>query len=213
MMMRRIRKYFFSGLAVFLPLVLTIYVCIWFLNFAESIIGKYLKPFLLDNYDFYFWGLGIAVLVLIILFFGFLITNYFGRAAHRMTEKIMLQIPIMSSIYPAFKEIAGFIFKEEENADNPQQVVMIQWPRPGVYTIGFLTNKTPKVIADQAGGKDMVNVLIPTVPNPLTGFIAILPRENVTPLAMTVEDAIKIIVSGGVVDPHYKVATEEPRAV
>ena len=200
-MLRRIRKYFFSGLAVVLPFILTIYVFVWFLNFSEGIFGKFLKPFLLNNYDFYIWGLGIVVLVTLILCSGFLVANYFGRSAHRMTERLMMRIPLMGSVYPAFKEIARFLFREEDAAGRPQQVVLIEWPRIGLYTLGFLTNRTPKIICD-AAGLDLVNVLVPTVPNPLSGFIAMIPRENVTILPMTVEDAIKIVVSGGVVDPY-----------
>ncbi|MEI6438513.1 MAG: DUF502 domain-containing protein [Candidatus Omnitrophota bacterium] len=204
----RFKKYFFSGLAVFMPFILTIYVSVWFLNFAESIFGKYLRPFLMENYDFYIWGLGIVVLVILILFCGFIVTNYFGRAIHRATENLMLRIPVMNSVYPAFKEIARFVFKEEDATGLPQQVVVVEWPQPGQYTIGFLTNTTPKVICDVVG-LNMVNVLIPTVPNPLTGFLMMIPREKVTTIRMSVEEAIKVIVSGGVVDPHNFVSNEE----
>lgn len=206
-MTRRLKKYFFSGLAVFLPFILTIYVCAWFLNFSESIFGKYLRPFLLENYDFYIWGLGIVVLVVLILFSGFIVTNYFGRAIHRTTESLMMRIPVMKSIYPAFKEIAKFIFREDDGTQLPQQVVLVQWPRLGLYTLGFLTNKTTKVIMD-ATGQDMVNVLIPHVPNPLSGYFMMVPRSEIIPLQMSVEDAIKIIVSGGVVDPHALLSNE-----
>lgn len=208
-MLHRTKKYFFSGLAVFLPFILTINVCVWFLGFSESIFGKYLRPFLLNNYDFYIWGLGIVVLVVLILFSGFLVTNYFGRAIHRAIENLMMRIPVMQSIYPAFKEIAKFVFKEDDGATLPQQVVVVEWPRAGQYTIGFLTNTTPKMIAE-AVGKEMVNVLIPTVPNPLTGFLMMIPRSEVIHIKMTVEEAIKIVVSGGVVDPHAFVSNETP---
>ncbi|MBF0593401.1 MAG: DUF502 domain-containing protein [Candidatus Omnitrophica bacterium] len=208
-MLNRLKKYFFSGLAVFLPFILTINVCVWFLNFSESIFGKYLRPFLLENYDFYIWGLGIVVLVVLILLSGFLITNYFGRNIHRAVENIMMNVPLMGSIYPAFKEIAKFIFKEDNGVNMPQQVVLIEWPRLGIYTIGFLTNKTTKVIME-AVGQDMVNVLIPHVPNPLSGYFMMIPRSQIIPVRLTVEEAIKIIVSGGVVDPHALVSNENP---
>ncbi len=201
-MFRRIKKYFFSGLAVFLPVVLTIYVCVWVLNFAENIFGKYLRPFFMNNYDFYFWGIGIAVLITIILCCGFLITNYFGRSVHRFAEGLLMRIPVMGSVYPAFKEIARFLFREEDARGAVQQVVMVEWPHDGIYTLGFLTNKTNKV-------RELVNVLIPTVPNPLSGFVMMFPREKVTDLSLTIEEAVKIIVSGGVVDPHAVVIHEE----
>lgn len=199
-MFRSLKKYFFSGLAVFLPFALTVNVCVWILNFSENLFGKYLRKFFIENYDFYFWGLGLLLLVAIILFCGFLITNYFGRSLHRLTEDLMMRIPVMSSLYPAFKEIAKFIFREDDTG-KPQQVVLVEWPAPGCLTIGFLTNKTCAAACPSEGG-DYVNVLIPTVPNPLSGFVMIFPRDRVRPLALSVEDAVKIIVSGGVVDPQ-----------
>jgi uncharacterized membrane protein len=197
-MFKRFKKYFFSGLAVFLPMGLTIYVFIWVLNFAESIFGRYLRPFFLDYYDFYFWGLGIIVLLLIILFCGFLVTNYFGRQLQATTEKLMLRIPLMANIYPAFKEIAKFIFRDKKA--RVERVVLVEWPRKGCYSIGFLTNTAPKQVTEKLNLK-LVNVLIPTVPNPLTGFVIMFPEAEVISLPITVEEAVKIIVSGGVVNP------------
>lgn len=207
-MFRKTKKYFFSGLAVFLPVVLTIYVCVWFLNFAENIFGKFLRPFFLNNYDFYFWGIGIVVLFTIIMFCGFLIANYFGRSIHRFAESLVMRIPVIANIYPAFKEIAKFLFREDDGKTSLQQVVLVEWPLEGVYTIGFLTNKTCKVICDIAG-QELVNVLIPNVPNPLTGFMMMFPRHKMKDLPLTVEEAVKIIVSGGVVDPYAPVSHEE----
>ncbi|MBF0569692.1 MAG: DUF502 domain-containing protein [Candidatus Omnitrophica bacterium] len=198
-MWQRFKKYFFSGLAVFLPLALTIYVSIGVLNFAESIFGRYLRPFFLQNYDFYFWGLGIVTLVVIILFCGFLITNYFGRFIHRQAEKILLRIPLVGHVYPAFKEIAKFLFREE--ASGFQQVVLISWPQKGQYALAFMTNKTAAFICEKTG-REMINVLMPHVPNPLTGFLIIVPRDEAIFLDITVEEAAKMIVSGGVVNPE-----------
>ena len=201
----RLKKYFFSGLVVFLPLALTIYVSIWVLNFFESLLGKYLRPFFLEHYDFYIWGLGIIVLLVLVLFCGFLVTNYFGRAIHRLTEKALLNIPLTASIYPAFKEIAKFLFNEK--VDRFQQVVLVQWPSPGLYALGFVTNNTPAAISERVG-KELCNVLIPHVPNPVSGYIVIVPREALIPLSLSVEDAVKFIVSGGVVDPTIAISDE-----
>jgi uncharacterized membrane protein len=195
-MLSRLKKYFFSGLAIFLPLVLAIYVFVWLMNFVESLLGKYLKPFFLEYYDFYFWGIGILILVLLILFSGFLITHYFGRVIHRTTEKLVLQVPLLGMIYPAFKEISKFFFQEKARFD---KVVLVEWPCKGAYVIGFLTNPTVLRISDKVG-KKLSNVMIPSVPNPLTGFIVMLPDELITPLDITVEEAVKIIVSGGVIN-------------
>ncbi len=196
-MVRRLRKYFLSGLAVFLPLTLAVYVFVWLMNFVEKLLGKYLKPLFLEYYDFYFWGIGILVLVLLILFGGFLITHYFGKVMHRVAEKLVLKVPLLNTIYPAFKEISKFLFRSQKV--NIQKVVMVQWPRPGVYVVAFLTNTTSERIARHTG-KKLCNVMIPSVPNPLTGFAVMIPEDEITPLDITIEEAVKIIVSGGVIN-------------
>ncbi len=203
-MFRRLKKYFFTGLAVFLPFLLTLYISVWILNFFESILGRYLRPLLLEYYDFYFWGIGIIVLLVLIMLFGFLATNYFGRVVHRSTEKLFLSVPLLGNIYPAFKEIAKFLFREDSAEDKdqaPQQVVLVEWPREGSWSVGFLTNRSPEEVCAMVG-RELVSVLIPTVPNPLTGFVVMIPKEKVFPLKMSMEDAVKIVVSGGVVIPH-----------
>ncbi len=201
-MFLRLRKYFLSGLAVFLPLAFAVYAFIWILNFMEGLLGRFLRPLFIEYYDFYFWGLGILILVLIILFCGFCVTYYFGKVLHRVTERVVLRIPLLGSIYPAFREIAGFLFKE--HTAKIQQVVMIQWPCKGVYTIGFLTNKTSDRIAVKVGRR-MSNVMVPHVPNPLVGFVVMVPDEDIVPLSITIEEAVKIIVSGGVINGEASV--------
>lgn len=207
-----LKKYFFSGLVVFLPLMLTIYVCIVFLNFAENIFGKYLRSFFIYHYDFYFWGIGLLVLLAIILLSGFLITNYFGRSFYRWAENGFVKIPIVGSLYPAFKEVAQFIFKEDKTKKYLAEVVLVQWPLEGTYTVAFLTNKAPEKI-NQLIGQESVTVLIPTVPNPFTGFMAVVPKSKVQSLSISVEDAIKMMVSGGVVDPTIKNGQEVEKAL
>ncbi len=204
-MFQRLKKYFFSGLAVFLPLALAVYAFIWLMNFVESLLGKYLKPFFLEYYDFYFWGFGILILLLLVLFSGFLITHYFGRIMHRMTEKIVLSVPLLGMIYPAFKEISKFVFQEKAHFD---KVVLAEWPCRGAYVLGFLTNPTTRRISDKIG-KKLSNVMIPNVPNPLTGFVVMIPDELITPLDITVEEAVKIIVSGGVMNLENNESSED----
>ncbi len=112
-MWHRVKKYFFSGLAVFLPLGLTIQVFLWALKFSDNILGGSLRQYLQRNYHFDFPGFGILILVSAILFCGFLVTNYFGRVLHRSIDRLMMQIPLIATIYSAFKEIAQFFFQEK----------------------------------------------------------------------------------------------------
>lgn len=190
------KKYFFSGVAVVLPLALAVYVFIWLLNFVDGLLGRYLKPLLLEYYDTYFWGTGIVLLVILTLLSGFLITQYFGRVGHRMMEKMVVQIPLLGLIYPAFKEVSQFFFQEKTHFE---RAVLVEWPRQGAYLLGFVTNPTTSKISDKVG-KKLTNVMIPNVPNPLTGFVIMVPDELITPLDITVEEAVKIVVSGGVIN-------------
>ncbi len=206
--MRRILKtYFVSGLAVFVPLALAVYVFVWIMNFAESLLGKYIKPLFLEYYDFYFWGMGIIILVVVILLCGFIVAQYLGKVVHQVAERMLVRVPILGTIYPAFKEISRFLFRE--HAAGIQKVVMIQWPRPGVYAIAFLTSRVSENIA-VAAGRPLCNVMIPTVPNPLTGFVVMVPEEEITPLPISIEDAVKIIVSGGVINGTDPLKPEPP---
>jgi uncharacterized membrane protein len=125
---------------------------------------------------------------------------------HRAAEKLVLQVPVLGMIYPAFKEISKFFFQEKAHFE---KVVLAEWPSKGSYVIGFITNPTTVRINDKVG-KKLSNVMIPNVPNPLTGFVVMLPDELITPLDITVEEAVKIIVSGGVINLDHVETAEDP---
>jgi uncharacterized membrane protein len=115
---------------------------------------------------------------------------------HRTTEKLVLQVPLLGMIYPAFKEISKFFFQEKARFE---KVVLVEWPCKESYVIGFLTSSTTVRISNKVG-KKLSNVMIPKVPNPLTGFVVMVPDELITSLDITVEEAVRIIVSGGVIN-------------
>jgi len=200
-MFTRIRRYFLSGLVVFVPLALSVYLFILLINVADGLLGKFLKPYFYEELGFYPRGVSIVIGVLGIILIGFLATNYFGRKIHGFFEKIVLKLPFFRQVYPAAKEMAIFLFSRDRLAF--KQVVIIEYPRQGIYSFGFLTNETSKPICDLTG-REMYNIFIPSAPGPLTGYVVMVPRKHVTMTDITVEDAIKYIVSGGVVNPvHY----------
>jgi uncharacterized membrane protein len=139
------------------------------------------------------------------LFSGFLVTQYFGKVIHRATEKLVSRVPFLSMIYPAFKEISKFFFQEKARFE---KVVLVEWPSKNTYAVGFLTNPTTPRISGKVG-KKLSNVMIPNVPNPLTGFVVMVPDELITPLDITVEEAVRIIVSGGVINLENVQSTED----
>lgn len=194
---KRLRRYFISGLGVFLPLALTLYLGIWAFNFTDGFFGKFIRPFFPDEFRYYFPGLSILIGLIIITLIGFVIAHYLGRRIHVVFERMLLRLPFFKQIYPAFKEMVNFLFSGEKKLAF-KQVVIIEYPSAGIYTIGFLTNEAPKKACEKIG-QALLNVFIPTVPNPLTGFVVMVPKDKVRFTDISVDEAVKYLVSGGVV--------------
>lgn len=197
-MLARLRKYFLSGLVVFLPLALTVFLFTWTLAFTDGLLGKYIAPYFQQRFGFYFRGLGLIISIFIIMGIGFFATNYFGRKLHAIFEKILIKLPFFKQVYPAFKEIALFLFSRDKMAF--RQVVIIQYPCKGIFSLGFLTNETCEKVSKLAG-KDLCNVFVPTTPSPMTGYVVMVPKEEIVFSDLSIEDALRVIVSGGVLNP------------
>lgn len=198
-MIGRIRKYFISGLLVFLPLAITVYFFVWVVNFADGLLGRFLEPIIYEKFGFYIPGLGIAVGVYLIILTGFFVANYLGKKIYDFFEKLLLKFPFFRQVYPAIKEIAHFIFAQDKFSSF-KKVVLIEYPRKGIYAFAFLTNDSSKRMTEKIG-KDLCNVFVPSAPGPLTGYVILVPRKEIIFTEMTVEEAMKFIVSGGVLNP------------
>lgn len=196
---KRLNMYFISGVIIFLPLTLTIYLFIWLVTFADGLLGKFLKPYFIREFGFYFRGISILIGVYLIILIGFFATHYLGRKIYLRVENLIVKLPFFRQVYPSIKEIAVFVFSRDKMAF--RQVVLIQYPRPGIYSLGFLTNEESGRMARFIKGTAVCNVLIPTVPNPLSGFVVIVPKTEVVFTDISVEEAVKYIVSGGVLNP------------
>lgn len=193
--MNKLKRYFISGLIIFLPLALTVYLLFITISFADNLLGKYIEPYFSREFGFYFRGFSILICVSVIILIGFVGTNFIGHKFYPMFEGFLLKLPFFKQVYPAFKDIAVFLFSREKFT--LRQVVMVEWPSPGIYALGFLTNEVPKKIADHAK-KELCYVYIPKSPSPLSGFLTLIPKKNLAFPDITVEDAIKILVTGGV---------------
>jgi uncharacterized membrane protein len=200
--MKNLRKYFVAGLIAFLPLALTTKLLIVTFNFADGILGKYIEPRFLKEFGFYFRGLSILICVFLIIVIGFLITHFLGKRIFPLFEKLILQLPVVKQVYPAFKEISLFLFSEEKM--NFHKVVLVQYPRPGIYSIGFLTNDVPPNVGKNVS-VGMSYVFIPHTPSPLTGFLSLVPKSEIVYPDISVEEALKILVSAGVVKGRSEV--------
>lgn len=202
-MFGNIRKYFISGLVVFLPIALTVYLFYLAISFTDKFFKEFFEKLGFGFGDYY--GLSIVIGIGIIILIGFITTNFLGRKIHGFFEKIVLKLPFFKQVYPALKEMAVFLFARER-LSSFKQVVLIEYPRKGLYAMGFLTNDSSHEICDKIG-KELCNVFIPSSPGPLTGFTILVPKKDVTYTQISIEDAFKFIVSGGVVNPHEMVAS------
>jgi len=200
-MLGNIRKYFISGLVVFLPIALTIYLFYLAFVFADNFFVEFFEKLGFSFGDFY--GLSIIIGICIIVLIGFITTNFLGRKIHSFFERIVLKLPFFKQVYPALKEMAVFLFARER-LSSFKQVVLVEYPRKGMYAMGFLTNDSSKEICDNTG-KELCNVFVPSSPGPLTGFTVLIPKKEIIYMKISIEDAFKFIVSGGVVNPHEQI--------
>jgi uncharacterized membrane protein len=184
------RRYFVTGLATLFPVAVTIWLVVQIFQFADGFLGNAL--------GFQFPGLGLAVTLLVILLVGVLSVHFFGRVLFQVMEFWLKRLPIVRSIYPPVKQLADFLFGGDDKAAQTfKRVVIIPYPRQGVYSIAFVTNETKTVATGKP--QTFLTCLIPNPPSPFTGPLMFVPEEDAIPLDLSVEDAVKFVVSGGVV--------------
>ncbi len=193
-----LRTYFFAGIATLFPLFVTIYLVFVILKFGDSLVGKYLNPILLKNYGFTIPGLGFVTMLLVIIGIGLFSTHFIGRKILPFLERLFLKIPLVANIYPSAKQLSDFLFTMKK--EDIGKVVLVEYPYPGAYSIGFVTNENLSFFDQESKGK-MISVFIPIAPSPFSGFLVLLPQEKVKILNISMEQAIKFIVSGGVISP------------
>jgi len=188
---RALRRYFVTGLAALFPVVVTLWLVVLIFNFADRTLGRWL--------GFSFPGLGLVVTLIVILLVGVLSIHFFGRVLFRTIEMGLSWLPIIRKIYPPVKQFAQFLFEEGGKQTTVRGVVLAQYPRLGTYTIAFVTNEIRTTITGSP--QTLLTLLLPNPPSPFTGPIILVPKEDVIPLDLSVEDVVKFIVSFGVVTP------------
>ncbi len=191
---RKLRNYFATGLLVILPAIVTGYVLWKVFRWVDSFLGGLIGGYLGYNIP----GIGFVATILGILFIGLLASNIIGRRFIALGEWILTKIPLVNKIYTGVQQIASVLLREKRAVF--QRAVMLEYPRRGVYSIAFVTNETSTEFPVESG-KNLVTLFLPTTPNPTSGFLLIMPEEDTIRLSMTVEEAIKLIISGGSVLP------------
>lgn len=197
-MLKHLRSFFFTGLIVLFPVIISIKLVFWGFERADRILGNLLQQILLRFFNFTkpIPGLGLIVLVILITLTGIFAKNYLGKKLIAVGERILGKIPIFKSVYNTSKQITDSFSNKEKSVF--QKVVLIEYPRPGIYSPGFLTGDAPVEIADRTG-KRLLNVFVPTAPNPATGYLVFVPAEEVIMLDMSVEDGFKLVISAGII--------------
>jgi uncharacterized membrane protein len=210
------KKHFITGLVILLPLVVTIAVVIFLVNFLTDPfidgVSALLAKMHIINKGFLFlspdqlvrYGAKIIILILLFLFtvaLGIIARWFLINTFFRLGDKILHRIPVVNTVYKTTQDIINTLFVSDKNSF--KQVVMVPFPRPDVFVLGLIARDSPQ-ICSQTAGEDLVSVFVPTTPNPTTGFLLMFKRADLIPIDMKPEDAIKYIVSCGVIIPEAK---------
>ncbi|MBM3560689.1 MAG: DUF502 domain-containing protein [Alphaproteobacteria bacterium] len=203
----RLRRWFFAGVLVTTPIGITIYLTWLVLAFVDARVTPLIPPdYNLNTYlPVGIPGLGLIVLLIVVTLIGAVATMLVGRTLVRWSEEIVGRLPVVRSIYSATKQIVETIVAQKSNAF--REVVMFEYPRPGTWALGFVTGITEGEIQDLTED-EVVNVFLPTTPNPTSGYLLFVPRKQLVRLSMSVEEGIKMIISGGIVTPPDRRAPE-----
>lgn len=202
-----IKKYLITGMLVWLPLAITVWVLLWLVGLMDAIFGGVLfgiEAFLPGEVATAFdrlraiHGLGVILVLLVLLFTGALVSNVAGRWLVRQWDRLFTNIPIVKSIYTSVKKVSNTLFSSDGNAF--RKAMLVQYPRAGVWTIAFQTGVPGGEVAQHLGA-DYVSVYVPTTPNPTSGFFLLVPRAEVIELDMSVDEALTYVISMGAVQP------------
>jgi len=205
-MLTRLRNYLISGLLFWIPLILTIVVIKFFLEFINGLVPKEYLPEAIFNLDTTIPGSGIFLLFIIILITGVLVTNILGRRLVVLWEKLLNSIPGFRNIYNILKKVSDTVLNT--SSESFKKAFLVQYPSKGIWVIAFQSGAY-RGEAESIIGEKIINLFIPTTPNPTSGFFVLIPRKDAYELDMSVEDAFKLVISAGVVSPNSEEIIEK----
>jgi len=197
---KKIKNYFLTGLIVLGPLALTLLVVQWFIGLVDGLILGLLPEGIHPKklFGVYLPGLGLLASLLLVLLVGMLTSSIFGRTLLSYSEWVFSHTPGIKGIYHLFKQVTDTLVNKDKGGF--RKVVLLEYPRRGLWTLAFLTGPTMGELQRRAA-QPMVNVFVPTTPNPTSGFFLLVPAAEVVELQMTVDEALKMVVSVGMVTP------------
>jgi len=193
------KKYIITGLLIWIPLVITIWVLKLIVESLDQVLLLLPPEFRTENWlGIYVPGMGVVMTLVIVLLTGLFATNLIGARLVHFWHEILHRIPVVNSIYSSVKQISDTLFSSSGQAF--RKALLVQWPHPGMWTVAFLTGQPGGDVARRLQG-DFVSVYVPTTPNPTGGYFVVVARKDVIELDMSVDAALKYIISMGVVPP------------
>lgn len=203
-MMTRLRRYLLTGIVVTAPISITIYLTYIFLTFVDKHVARIIpNDWHPNNFSALFGdtaipGLGLIVAIAFFIVIGWFATNVLGRFIIRLYEYVLDRMPIIRNIYGTIKQIFETIMATQSKAF--REPVMLEYPRKGVWSIGFITGRTEGEV-QRITEEETINVFVPTTPNPTSGYLLFVPKKELKFLNMSVEEAVKLVVSAGIITP------------
>lgn len=201
----RLRAYFLAGILVTGPIAFTLWITWSIVDFIDRAVSHLVPSAYAPGlyFPFNIPGFGLVVAIVALTFIGWLAAGYFGVVLLRLSDRVMKRMPVISGIYKAFKQIFDTVFANR--TDTFREAVLIEWPRRGAWTVAFLTAKAEGPMQSNVAS-DAIAVYVPTTPNPTSGYLCYVSRAEIVPLDMAVEDAIKLVISCGIIMPQPKPA-------
>ena len=197
--MKHLRNYFISGLLFWVPLALTVIVIKFFLELINNLVPKKYLPEAIFNLDTTIPGSGIILILIVILITGVLVTNILGRKLVALWEKVLNKIPGFRNVYNVLKKVSDTVFNT--STESFRKAFLIQYPSKGIWVIAFQSGDY-KGEAESIIGEEIMNLFVPTTPNPTSGFFVMMAKKDAFELDMSVEEAFKLVISAGVVTPN-----------
>ena len=205
---QRLRVYFFAGILVTAPISITFYLAWLFITFIDAQVRGMVPPrFHPETYlPFSVPGIGLVLIIVCLALIGWLTAGFLGRLIMRMQDRLLAGMPVIRSVYGATKQILETVLANQSKAF--REVVLVEYPRRGLWCLAFQVGETAGEVQNVTSDR-VVNIFLPTTPNPTSGFLLFVPREDVISLGMSVEEGIKMVVSGGIVTPPDRRPEEE----
>ena len=196
--MKRLRNYFISGLLFWVPLALTVLVIKFFLELINNLVPQKYLPEAIFNLDTTIPGSGIILVLIVILITGVMVTNILGRKLVALWEKVLNKIPGFRNVYNVLKKVSDTVFNT--STESFRKAFLIQYPSKGIWVIAFQSGDY-RGEAESIIGEEIMNLFVPTTPNPTSGFFVMMAKKDAFELDMSVEEAFKLVISAGVVTP------------